>query len=69
MSLTTSHHTRLLKAGKDPRRILDVLQIAAATVVLETVSRTTSPCRITATSTATRWHGSSTISIIRAGCG
>ncbi len=29
--------TRLLKAGKDPRRILDVLQIAAATVVLETV--------------------------------
>jgi hypothetical protein len=28
--------TRLLQAGKDPRRILDVLQIAAATVVLET---------------------------------
>jgi hypothetical protein len=29
--------TGLLKAGKDPRRILEVLQIAAATVVLETV--------------------------------
>ncbi len=29
--------TGLLKAGKDPRRILDVLQIAAATVVLQTV--------------------------------
>jgi len=28
--------TKLLKAGKDPRRILDVMQIAAATVVMET---------------------------------
>jgi hypothetical protein len=28
--------TKLLKAGKDPRRILDVLQIAAAQVVMET---------------------------------
>jgi len=28
--------TRLLKAGRDPRRMLDVLQIAAAQVVLET---------------------------------
>ena len=28
--------TKLLKAGKDPRRILDVMQIAAAQVVLET---------------------------------
>ena len=28
--------TKLLKAGKDPRRILDVLQIAVAQVVLET---------------------------------
>jgi len=28
--------TRLLKAGKDPRRILDVMQIAAAQVVMET---------------------------------
>ena len=28
--------TKLLKAGKDPRRILDVLQIACAQVVLET---------------------------------
>ena len=30
------HVTKLLKAGKDPRRILDVMQIAAARVVLET---------------------------------
>ena len=28
--------TKLLKAGKNPRRILDVMQIAAAQVVLET---------------------------------
>ena len=28
--------TRLLKAGKDPRRILDVLQLAVAQIVLET---------------------------------
>ena len=28
--------TKLLKAGKDPRRILDVMQIAAAQVVMET---------------------------------
>ncbi|MBN8902478.1 MAG: hypothetical protein J0H57_15735 [Rhodospirillales bacterium] len=28
--------TKLLKAGKDPRRIIDVLQLAAAQVVLET---------------------------------
>ena len=28
--------TRLLKAGKDPRRILDVMQIACAQVVMET---------------------------------
>jgi hypothetical protein len=28
--------TRLLKAGKDPRRILDVMQIACAQVVIET---------------------------------
>jgi hypothetical protein len=30
------HVTRLLKAGKDPRRILDVMQIACAQVVMET---------------------------------
>jgi hypothetical protein len=30
------HVTKLLKAGKDPRLILDVMQIAAAQVVLET---------------------------------
>ena len=28
--------TKLLKAGKDPRRILDVLQIAGAQMILET---------------------------------
>ena len=28
--------TRLLKAGKDPRRILDVLQVTVAQIVLET---------------------------------
>jgi hypothetical protein len=32
--------TKLLKAGKDPRRILDVLQLAVAQIVLETKDQT-----------------------------
>ena len=62
--------TRLLKAGKDPRRILDVLQIAVrADGAGDARPPSTSTCRITATSIRTRWAGSTTISTIRAGCG
>ena len=62
--------TKLLKAGKDPRRILDVhADRRRAGGDGDERSRTTSPCRIIATSTATRWRGSSTTSIIRGGCG
>ena len=64
------HHDRAAEGRQGPaahpRRDADRPR---AQVVMETSGRTTSRCRITATSTATRWRGSTTSSTIRAGCG